>query len=60
MSETPEDQTLVDRSDGLVADFQARRDRLDQRLLSLEELIADLRNELQGDSQASLHRLAEA
>ena len=50
MSETPEDQTLVDGSDGLVADFQARRDRLDQRLLSLEELIADLRNELQGDS----------
>ncbi len=60
MSETPEDQTLVDNPDGLVADFQARRDRLDQRLLSLEELIADLRNELQGDSQASLHRLAEA
>jgi chemotaxis regulatin CheY-phosphate phosphatase CheZ len=43
-----------------VADFQARRDRLDQRLLSLEELIADLRNELQGDSQISLQRLAQA
>jgi chemotaxis regulatin CheY-phosphate phosphatase CheZ len=43
-----------------VAEFQARRDRLDQRLVSLEQLIADLRQELQGDSQASLQRLAEA
>jgi methyl-accepting chemotaxis protein len=43
-----------------VADFQARRDRLDQRLLSLEQLITDLRLELQGDSQASLQRLAAA
>ncbi|MEI6593282.1 MAG: protein phosphatase CheZ [Holophagaceae bacterium] len=46
--------------DDLVADFQARRVRLDERLLSLENLIAELRGELQGDSQASLHRLAAA
>ena len=60
MIETPEDQPQEGASDSLVADFQARRDRLDQRLLSLEELIADLRQELQGDAQASLRRLAEA
>ena len=60
MADHPESQPMSDNPDNLVADFQARRDRLDQRLLSLEELIADLRNELQGDSQASLHRLAEA
>ncbi|MDP1832689.1 MAG: protein phosphatase CheZ [Geothrix sp.] len=60
MTEAPEDQPLAGSPDSLVAEFQARRERLDQRLVSLEELIADLRNELQGDSQASLHRLAEA
>jgi chemotaxis regulatin CheY-phosphate phosphatase CheZ len=60
MTEFPEDQPSALAPDSLVADFQARRDRLDQRLLSLEELIADLRNELQGDSQVSLHRLAQA
>ncbi|MBI1753314.1 MAG: protein phosphatase CheZ [Acidobacteria bacterium] len=54
--ETPQEST----SDSLVAEFQARRERLDQRLISLEQLISDLRQELQGDSQASLHRLAEA
>lgn len=60
MIETPEDQPQDGASDSLVADFQARRDRLDQRLLSLEQLITDLRLELQGDSQASLQRLAAA
>lgn len=63
MTESPEDQPLgggPDSPDSLVAEFQARRERLDQRLVSLEELIADLRQELQGDSQASLHRLAQA
>jgi chemotaxis regulatin CheY-phosphate phosphatase CheZ len=60
MTEVPEDQPMDLNPEGLVAEFQARRVRLDQRLVSLEELIADLRNELQGDSQASLHRLAEA
>jgi chemotaxis regulatin CheY-phosphate phosphatase CheZ len=60
MTEVPEDQPAANAPDSLVADFQARRDRLDQRLLSLEELIADLRNELQGDSQISLQRLAHA
>lgn len=60
MIETSEGQPLEGSPDGLVADFQARRERLDQRLLSLEQLITDLRLELQGDSQASLQRLAEA
>jgi chemotaxis regulatin CheY-phosphate phosphatase CheZ len=63
MTEAPEDALQTDNeesSDNLVTDFQARRDRLDQRLLNLEQLISDLRMELQGDSQASLHRLAEA
>lgn len=60
MTEAPEDQPQVGTPDNLVADFQSRRDRLDQRLVSLEELLADLRQELQGDSQDSLRRLAEA
>ncbi len=60
MIETPEESPQEGTPDSLVADFQARRDRLDQRLLSLEQLIMDLRQELQGDSQTSLHRLAEA
>ena len=60
MIDTPEGQPQDGPSESLVADFQARRDRLDQRLLSLEQLITDLRLELQGDSQASLQRLAEA
>ena len=60
MIETPEESPQEGTPDSLVADFQARRERLDQRLLSLEQLIMDLRQELQGDSQTSLHRLAEA
>jgi chemotaxis regulatin CheY-phosphate phosphatase CheZ len=60
MTETPEEPPQEGTPDSLVADFQARRERLDQRLLSLEQLISDLRLELQGDSQASLQRLAEA
>jgi chemotaxis regulatin CheY-phosphate phosphatase CheZ len=60
MTETPEAASPEGTPDSLVADFQARRERLDQRLLSLEQLITDLRLELQGDSQASLQRLAEA
>jgi chemotaxis regulatin CheY-phosphate phosphatase CheZ len=67
MTDAPEEQPLTDDTalpsespDSLVADFQARRERLDQRLVSLEQLISDLRLELQGDSQASLHRLAAA
>ena len=60
MIETSEGQPLDGSPDSLVADFQARRERLDQRLLSLEQLITDLRLELQGDSQASLQRLAAA
>ena len=60
MTDAPEEAPQNDSPDSLVADFQARRERLDQRLLSLEQLITDLRLELQGDSQTSLHRLAEA
>jgi chemotaxis regulatin CheY-phosphate phosphatase CheZ len=60
MDETPEAPAQDATPDSLVADFQTRRDRLDQRLVSLEQLIADLRLELQGDSQASLQRLAQA
>ena len=60
MIESPEENPQDDTPESLVAEFQTRRERLDQRLLSLENLIADLRTELQGDSQASLHRLAEA
>jgi chemotaxis regulatin CheY-phosphate phosphatase CheZ len=60
MMEVPEDQTKDENPESLVAEFQARRERLDQRLGSLEQLIAELRNELQGDSQASIHRLATA
>lgn len=62
MTDMPDDQdqTLSQGPDSLVAEFQARRERLDQRLVTLEELIADLRQELHGDSQASLHRLAQA
>ena len=60
MIEAPDNQPQDGPPDSLVADFQARRERLDQRLLSLEQLITDLRLELQGDSQASLQRLAAA
>jgi methyl-accepting chemotaxis protein len=60
MTEPNEPQPQDASPDGLVADFQSRRDRLDQRLVSLEQLITELRQELQGDSQASLHRLADA
>ena len=59
MTEALDDPTNPNNPDVLVAEFQARRERLDQRLVALEELIADLRQELQGDSQASLHRLAQ-
>lgn len=60
MTESPEDQPLVGSTDSLVEEFRARRDRLDQRLVTLEALISDLRQELQGDAQSSISRLAEA
>ncbi len=60
MTEALEDQPRDENPETLVAEFQARRERLDQRLGSLEQLITDLRSELQGDSQASIHRLASA
>ena len=55
-----DDQPQALPSDSLVEEFQARRERLDQRLSSLEALISDLRLELQGDSQVSIQRLAAA
>jgi chemotaxis regulatin CheY-phosphate phosphatase CheZ len=60
MTDAPEEQNPVSGTDALVSEFQARRERLDQRLVNLEELIGELRRELQGDSQASLLRLAQA
>ncbi len=60
MTDILNDLPQGDPTDSLVSEFQVRRERLDQRLLSLEALIADLRQELQGDSQVSLRRLAEA
>jgi chemotaxis regulatin CheY-phosphate phosphatase CheZ len=60
MTDIQEDQPQVVGPDDLVEEFQARRERLDQRLSSLEQLIGDLRLELQGDSQVSIQRLAAA
>lgn len=60
MIDAPDNPLPAEGPDPLVVEFQAGRERLDQRLVSLEGLIADLRRELQGDSQASLYRLAQA
>lgn len=60
MTDALDSHTPADGSDSLVAEFQAGRERLDQRLINLEGLITDIRKELQGDSQASLYRLAQA
>lgn len=60
MTDAPDEQLPPGGAETLLTEFQARRDRLDQRLVTLEELIGDLRQELQGDSQASLYRLAQA
>jgi chemotaxis regulatin CheY-phosphate phosphatase CheZ len=60
MTDIPDDPIPAGTADSLVAEFQARRGRLDERLVSLESLIGELRQELQGDSQASLYRLAQA
>ncbi len=60
MTDNPEDQLEGVPPDTMIEEFQSRRERLDQRLSSLEELIGDLRLELQGDSQASIQRLAAA
>lgn len=60
MTHAPDSPMPPGGPDSLVAEFQAGRERLDQRLVNLEALIADLRQELQGDSQASLYRLAQA
>ena len=60
MTDTDEGRPQPNGPESLVADFQGRRERLDERLVSLEQQISELRLELQGDSQASLQRLAEA
>lgn len=54
MSEPTPDLQGQGTPEDLISEFQ------DQRLFSLEALIADLRRELQGDSKESLHRLAAA
>ncbi len=60
MTQALEEQPSDGTPDNLVAEFQARRNRLDQHLLSLVQRLTDLRLELQGDSQASLNLLTEA
>ncbi|HEX9081387.1 MAG TPA: methyl-accepting chemotaxis protein [Holophagaceae bacterium] len=69
MSDAPEDPTFQAPPDvppqeasqgSLVQEFQERRKQLDLRLDSIQELIQDLRRELQGDSEVSIHRLAQA
>jgi chemotaxis regulatin CheY-phosphate phosphatase CheZ len=44
----------------MVLEFQQRRKQLDQRLDSIQGLIQELRQELQGDAEANIHRLAQA
>jgi chemotaxis regulatin CheY-phosphate phosphatase CheZ len=46
--------------DGMVQEFRERRELLDRRLDSIQELIQEVRKELQGDAEASIHRLAQA
>lgn len=66
MSEVPEEQSLQASADipapqeGVIREFQERREQLDRRLDSIQDLIQDLRKELHGDAEASIHRLAQA
>ncbi len=66
MSEAPEDQSLQASlespaaQEGMIREFQERRDQLDRRLDNIQDLIQELRKDLHGDSEASIHRLAEA
>ena len=65
MSDAPETPTPQPAPDGpvpdsMVLEFQQRRKQLDQRLDSLQTLIQELRQELQGDAEANIHRLAQA
>ncbi len=65
MTEHPEDPTSPAALEGpspetMVREFQQRRDQLDQRLDSIQALIQALRQELHGDAEASIHRLAQA
>ncbi|GLH69151.1 hypothetical protein GETHPA_06840 [Geothrix rubra] len=57
MSEVPEEGTP---QEGMVREFRERRDQLDRRLDSIQDLIRQVREELQGDAEASIHRLAQA
>jgi len=65
MSEVPEEGSLqapadVSPQDGMVREFKERREQLDRRLDSIQDLIQEVRRELQGDAEASIHRLAQA
>jgi chemotaxis regulatin CheY-phosphate phosphatase CheZ len=66
MSEVPEERSLQASPDtpaaqeGMIREFQERREQLDKRLDSIEDLIQELRQELHGDSESSIRRLAQA
>lgn len=65
MSEVPEEGSLqvpadASAQDGMVREFKERREQLDRRLDSIQDLIQEVRRELQGDAEASIHRLAQA
>jgi len=66
MSEVPEERSLQAAPDSpapqesLIREFQERREQLDRRLDSIQGLIQELREGLHGDSEASIHRLAQA
>ena len=66
MSEVPEEQSLQAPpetpapQEGVIREFQERREQWDKRLDSIEDLIQELRKELHGDAESSIHRLAQA
>ena len=66
MSDVPEEASLQAPpegsipQEGMVQEFKERREQLDRRLDSIQELIQEVRRELQGDAEASIHRLAQA
>ena len=66
MTEQPDDSRLPSQEtpalpkEGMIEEFQLRREQLDRRLDSIQDLIQELRRELHGDAEASIHRLAQA
>lgn len=55
----PQDQPLpVDEPEGLLREFRERSEALDTRLDKLQDLIQQIRGEIQDDSSRSLSRLA--